>query len=1336
MGDPTAKRNEKESYKVQTDAKAPLEKTPEFSKNLTENGKSTDESKTPSEKSEEAEKSVQEKEKSEEELIQETLIVDINTSSYDELVFWCRRLGLEHSGSKSALQDRLKKLYGVSGNQTAVKESKEANEIFIESAQKSSYYKIEEIDEDYIRIVGNVAVILEEKESKGKSSHKVTSDYIIFNKKQKLMSAYGHVLYEKKSGNNSEFFTGDSLIFNIDSWEGVIYKGVSQKKKESSSDNKKSKRSEEANSNTFYYSGDKLIKGKDDKIKMINGKISSSEGDFPVYSIKANNIWVLAPGEWGIKGATIQVGEVPLLWLPFFVKWGDHFVFNPAVGKSDDIGSYLNTTYYFLGKKEKEDSSDSFNFMDPGSGDTEEKWQEGLFLRNGTNPKKENEKEANSKEDLPTETENEKKEESEADKRHRLRKENHQKQWEKMVSNENTYLKLMVDAYSNVGQYIGLSGKLAGIENIQDLEFHSGIGLSYYGVNFGKGSIANGMEIQKKTKMINKEKGLLEENLIDYYGMVVDHSYFFGYLVPFRYGIKAKVAYNNSAYYWNTRLEMVLYSDSQYEDHFLKYRQENFNFEQALGLKEDEPIYNKTDKISKLNWYWENSFSSLNRLLPKEVSPYISDLAINQLNFRFDFLQDTFKDTLLNYRGEQKKPATVVKEYFVPSQLVLPEIHFTMKGSLFNTSYDYNGVRTSSTNKSTDKKNGASQKIEEFRSPWEDQEKEKVEKSVGELKSDPFFPDVKVKKLSISRLFEHQLNYEFKNFSLQLIGKFLHATPPTPDQFHQIGINPTKEKENFIINFQLSSALLKLKGDSEFQYRASFFDNRVTLSDSLRFNGNYQNTFYINEMLDRDLKNTPVEKNNATERNEGVEDELARSVARLSDYQNSNIKISNSFSITVNPFREIKELNGSSLSYTLNNTLLNYYYVASSKKYQILAGEWDNNNVSVHQLKGNLQFKILEQDQSFSLDFLLPPKEVSITPKLNTKIGLFSNSLSFSLLKAFANKGIFDSSYNQGTYNKTMTHSRDIDIEDQLNNGLSNWYVRDVNNNAVFTLGNGISLQNNLQYGILENRLKSMTTVFNANLYKNNIVFNQNLRITEENGIILPDLASFGLKLWFFNINFNASKDQPLKFDWSQLGWIQDSRYQRQLTPKTIDFSLNYSYNSPSFWKNRITVGFNVNTALQYNFLRFTDSKLDFGLGINLKIHRILDFSLSMKSTNTVLYLYSPSLVKKLNEGAVPADRIDPLNFFEDLFHSFGSIEQRKASNFNLNTISCKLTHHLGEWDLIFDYSGSPSTFNSSTGSTKNSASWKRSFSISVAWSAIDMIKTEIKVDKENKLTF
>lgn len=1284
--------------------------------------------------------------KTEDQILDDTISVDISTASYDELVFWCRRIGLEYTGSKSELQERLYKLYGVSGQTGAT--TTDADVITIDTAEKTSYYKIEEIDEDYVRIVGNVGVFLEEQGDDGSSMHKITADYIVFNKKQKLMTAYGNVLYEKKSGDNTEFFSGDSLVFNIKSWEGVIYRGVSQKEQTTEGDGDSS-----SSTNTFYYSGEKLIKGKDDRIKMIKGKISSSEGDFPVYSISADKIWVLAPGEWGISGATLRVGEVPLLWIPFFLKTGDSFVFNPSVGKNDDVGSFLNMTYYFLGEKEEDSSSDSFNFMDPGSGtDSAETWVDGLFLRHGK-PPTDDETEDEADEILvedETKEEEPEKELTEKEKERQARKEDFQGQWKTTKENEETYIKLMADAYSNIGQFVGLSGKISGLTNLKNFEFHAGLGLSYYGIN---GATFNmGMEIQPLAKMIDPSLGLAPNNLITYYGLVPDHSYFFGYFVPFRYGLEAKMDYNNTKAYFNTKLQIELYSDSQYNEHFLKYRQESFNFEQAIGLTEEDPIYQDTNRIPKLNWYMQNSFLGLNKILPTEVSPYISNFSINRFNLDFEFISESFKDTMLNYIGSNPSSiATIDQEYFVPSQMLLPDINFSMAGTLFNSKYDIDGNRSGL--------NSLSKKVIEeklktenakIKSPWVADQTDPLDEEEGdpknsrEAKQGTYFPNVTIAGTQISNLFSHQLDYNFKTLTFQLYGYFIHETPETPKLFHQLGVDSAESSlTKSIIDFQLSKALIRLIGAADITYKASFLDNMITLNDSLSLTSNYQYTFLSNQIMDEDDEenntntdgsstepNSPMD----SDRDQQVEEELLLQAARKEDAQNSNVRLTNNFNFKINPFKFLPALSGSSISYNLANTLVYYRYDLTKQRYILDAGSWDSENISTHSLNTNFQFSLFDKQQSLSFNFLLPPKQASVSPVLDLKFGMLSNRFSFSVYKNYYNESLLETA-SDGDYSAGSNDLRNFDLEDKINNGLENWYVDTVSNNTSFAFNNGISFSNALQYNVQEDKLTNLDTQFSASYFDNNLTFSQNVRVIEDQDVLIPDRVSLNLKLWYFSIGFNAAKGQPQTFDWNTVNWINDTNSQQQLILQNILFSFDYRYQSPALWKNRIKLGFNLNTSVDYNFVRFTESRLNFKLGINVDIHKLLSLSFDVESKNEALYLYSQSLVDQLNIGLDPSNHIQSLDLFEDFFHSFGTTEQRKASNFNLARINFKLTHHLGEWDLVFSYSGSPSSHDFSTGQTTSSLSWKRDFSISVVWGAINMIKTEINMNEQNELT-
>ena len=96
----------------------------------------------------------------EESLLSETLKKDIESASYYELQNWCMRLRLQDTGSASELRSRLTEYYQASGE--GISGGGSGEKITIDNAEATQYFEIEQIDESYVRLIGNVSILLED----------------------------------------------------------------------------------------------------------------------------------------------------------------------------------------------------------------------------------------------------------------------------------------------------------------------------------------------------------------------------------------------------------------------------------------------------------------------------------------------------------------------------------------------------------------------------------------------------------------------------------------------------------------------------------------------------------------------------------------------------------------------------------------------------------------------------------------------------------------------------------------------------------------------------------------------------------------------------------------------------------------------------------------------------------------------------------------------------------------------------------------------------------------------------------------------------------------------
>lgn len=240
--------------------------------------------------------------------------------------------------------------------------------IRVEEAESLHTFVDGEIDQRYFELSGNVLIEMEDGESGTK--HRISADYILFNRELGLLSARGNVAYDLVREGTAERFTGESLVFNTADWSGTFFAGESSRVQ-----------TLDERQITFHYSGRKIERFEDGSVVLTDGVISSSGLEEPYYRIEAGRITILRPGEWAVKDATFYLGRIPMIPLPFFFMPGDKFFLNPSFGFDATKGYFLQTSSYFLGKPPSSPGG-GFSFMqyldsDPSSYTLE---REGLFL--------------------------------------------------------------------------------------------------------------------------------------------------------------------------------------------------------------------------------------------------------------------------------------------------------------------------------------------------------------------------------------------------------------------------------------------------------------------------------------------------------------------------------------------------------------------------------------------------------------------------------------------------------------------------------------------------------------------------------------------------------------------------------------------------------------------------------------------------------------------------------------------------------------------------------------------------------------------------------------------
>jgi hypothetical protein len=291
------------------------------------------------------------------------LELDIKTSSLTELAAWCRSLGLSEGGSREELANRLRDYYHLAPPGS---DSEEANKrtIIVESARSSEYFTLETVDEDYARLRGDVVLSLHE----GDAIHRIKAWEVLFNRTRNIITATGAVEYVKEEGDIRETFRGESITVNLDDWSSTFLDGMTE-------------RSMSEEETAFRFAGEVISRNSQGVTVLSNADISNAKNAEAFWSVHASRLWLLPGSDWAFFNAVLKVGEIPLLYLPFFLYPADEIIFHPVVGFRSREGSFFQTTTYLLGRPKADSSSESSLTRIMGGGSDMERTREGIFLR-------------------------------------------------------------------------------------------------------------------------------------------------------------------------------------------------------------------------------------------------------------------------------------------------------------------------------------------------------------------------------------------------------------------------------------------------------------------------------------------------------------------------------------------------------------------------------------------------------------------------------------------------------------------------------------------------------------------------------------------------------------------------------------------------------------------------------------------------------------------------------------------------------------------------------------------------------------------------------------------
>jgi len=532
-----------------------------------------------------------------------TLALDIAVSNYYELKAMAAKYNLSQEGSSEELRSRLYEYFKLS---PPVNSGGEAS-VTIESASSLEYFTLDGSSDSLIKLGGPITLSI--KTSDG-FSHKVTADEILFDRNKNIVQAKGHVIYRREGLGRSDEFSGSTIIIDLNSYAGVFLDGAYNLEPTA------------AIQRTLSFQFEKMTRHGPDLTIMEQANVTACDEIPPHYHIRARKVWLFENGDWALSGATLYLGVVPVLWLPFFYYPSDELLFHPVFGYRSREGAFVQSTTYLIGDKPRTSSSSSslslFNQREEGI-----KEISGVFI-------KRRQTDATSQAD------------------------NGQGKG-KLV--QTASLKILADIYSSLGAYIAIAGDLPQPKSGGTLDFSLGLALS--------------------RSLFLQTNGFYSP--FDYstnYTTYWNTSNFLGVDLPLRFGITASLKLQKSVerLRYSVNLDFPLYSDPFFEQDF-NQRNESTALLSALDTN--------TTTIAKRSTMTQSLQSSLLWTAPSSAVPaIISNANLSRLAAQMTWMTKTQSTTGLTTAQKRLLAVDPQREFFYPDSLKPLDTSFSLSGNL------------------------------------------------------------------------------------------------------------------------------------------------------------------------------------------------------------------------------------------------------------------------------------------------------------------------------------------------------------------------------------------------------------------------------------------------------------------------------------------------------------------------------------------------------------------------------------------------------------------------------------------------------------------------------
>lgn len=216
-------------------------------------------------------------------------------------------------------------------------------------------YSVSVLNADYLSSTGEMLTLrgnVEISFSYSGNETSMTSDEVIIDTSSSIIIALGNVIFTSSEESDMQNIEADIVSFYWQKGNIVVENATTMNERKNSEDE----------TIDVYSVGERLTYFENGAAIYEDGYIASSDKD-PLSSISASNITMLPGSDMIIENAVLNIGRVPLFYLPVFFYPGSRITGNPAFGFTSSKGAFLNTTFEIFGHTDLIDTSSSSSFL-------------------------------------------------------------------------------------------------------------------------------------------------------------------------------------------------------------------------------------------------------------------------------------------------------------------------------------------------------------------------------------------------------------------------------------------------------------------------------------------------------------------------------------------------------------------------------------------------------------------------------------------------------------------------------------------------------------------------------------------------------------------------------------------------------------------------------------------------------------------------------------------------------------------------------------------------------------------------------------------------------------